>query len=303
MTLFEQIISEVINPELFSSTENNSLIDAVNNVKRVRIVYHDREYDRYGKNERIIIPIAYGIDKRSGQPSIRAYQVAWSSKRGFNRPTNDMAAKRNPSYWRDRPHWKLFRVDRIVSWANSTKNASQSDIDAIKSDGLNRSGDDYFSTYFAVSPLCDQSSFNITNVKDYQSSKEIGPNPISKQQISTEFEPETQENEPQGTEKTVDNLSTNNYITNKPNKINAPDTVPITKSDILGTTGETNNIERTVNNYENPINKIDDNPITKDQISPKDSEFARTVNDLTNRMDNLYKDNEEENEEEEEQWQ
>ena len=297
MTLFEQIISEVTfsSPEL-RQNRAQTIIDAINRLRKVRITYDD-EQGGSGKNERTIIPIAYGIDKRNGKPSVRAYQIGWSSKRGYNRPTNDAAAKKKPSYWRERPHWKLFIVDRIGNWSTEARKASQSDVEAIKADGLNEHGDEFFSTYFAVSPLCNQSSYNISNWTDTESDKEVGPDPISKAQIATQPEPETQ-----NVEKGVDNAPETSYITNEPNKLNAPDTVPINKTDITGVDNtqndkENNSVENPIGKPTNTIDQITDEPITKDQINPKDSELARTFTDLTNRMDNLYRDEEKEEEE------
>lgn len=298
MTLFEQIISEITfsTPELRQGRAQ-SIIDAINKLRKVRITYDDEQGGK-GKNERTIIPIAFGIDKRNGKPSVRAYQIGWSSKRGFNRPTNDAAAKKTPSYWRERPHWKLFIVDRIGNWSTEPRKASQSDIEAIKADGLNTNGDSFFSTYFAVSPLCNQSTYNIENWYDTEKDKEIGPNPVEKSQITAQPEPEIQNNE-----KGVDNYPNASYITNKPSKLNAPETTPITKADITGVdnaqqNGEENNsVENPIVKPTNTIDHITDEPITKDQINPKDSEFARTFTDLTNRMDDLYRDEEKDEEE------
>lgn len=297
MTLFEQIISEVTfsTPELRQGRAQD-IIDAINKLRKVRITYND-EQGGSGKNERTIIPIAFGIDSRNEKPSVRAYQIGWSSKRGYNRPTNDTAAKKNPSYWRERPHWKLFIVDRIGNWSTELRKASKSDIEAIKADGLNTNGDSFFSTYFAVSPLCNQSSFNVQNWYDTEMDKEVGPNPIEKNQIVTQPEPE---GTTQTIEKDVDNVQPTSYITNKPSKLIAPDTVPITKSDITGNVenGEENNsVENPEEKPTNTIDQISDEPITKDQINPKDSELARTFSDLTKRMDNLYRDEENEKEE------
>lgn len=300
MTLFEQIISEALASPESRKGRANDIIDAINRLRRVRITYDDGENDRKGKNERTIIPIAYGIDKRSGKEVLRAYQLGWSSKRGYNRATNDAAAKKNPSYWRERPHWKLFRVDGIGNWSTELRKASQSDIEAIKADGLNPHGDSFFSSFFAVSPLCNQSSFNISNWYDTDADKEIGPDPVTKAQIATQPEPETQV-QPQNIEKGVDNAPKSSYITNEPSRLNAPETVPVTKADITGVdnqNGEENNsVENPIVKLTNTIDQITDEPITKDQINPKDSEFARTFTDLTNRMDNLYRDEEKEEQE------
>ena len=107
----------------------------------------------------------------------------------------------------------------------------------------------------------------------------------------------------QNIEKVVDNYPNAGYITNKPSKLNAPETTPITKADITGVdnaqqNGEENNsVENPIVKPTNTIDHITDEPITKDQINPKDSELARTFTDLTNRMDDLYRDEEKDKEE------
>ena len=107
----------------------------------------------------------------------------------------------------------------------------------------------------------------------------------------------------QNIEKGVDNYPNISYITNKASKLNAPETTPITKADITDAdnaqqNGEENNsVENPIVKPTNTIDHITDEPITKDQINPKDSELARTFTDLTNRMDDLYRDEEKDKEE------
>ena len=100
MTIFEQILQET--NLLTEALDIHSITTAIEKMLRVRMVYNDGKKDREGKNERIIFPIAYGLSK-SGNPVVRAFEVYGSAKRGYNRPTNDRATKKNPEYYRDMP--------------------------------------------------------------------------------------------------------------------------------------------------------------------------------------------------------
>ena len=166
---------------------------------------------------------------------------------------------------------------------------------------FNKDGDEYLNgNCFALSPLCDSDGVNIQKWFDTDADKEVGPDPIEKSQIAAQPEQPEEEPQAQTVEKGVDNVQPTSYITNKPSKLIAPDTVPITKSDITGNVenGEENNsVENPEEKPTNTIDQITDEPITKDQINPKDSELARTFTDLTKRMDNLYRDEEKEKEE------
>lgn len=102
MTLFEQILSE--QGLLLEMTNDQNIIKAIRKALRVRMTYHDGEWDRKGKNERYILPVAYGTN--GDVAYVRAYETAGSSKRGLNNNDGD-----HP----DGNPWKLFKVSNIVS--------------------------------------------------------------------------------------------------------------------------------------------------------------------------------------------
>ena len=77
------------------SVENNQVIDAIKKRYEVKVTYQSDE-DPKGSGERLIQPVAYGLSK-SGNPVIRAFQ-----------PFGDTKTKV--------PHWKMFRLDRLVDW-------------------------------------------------------------------------------------------------------------------------------------------------------------------------------------------
>lgn len=293
MTLFEQIISEVLVSPDARKGRADDIIFAINNIRKVRLTYSDGKKDRKGKNERTIIPIAYGIDSRSGNEVLRAYQLSWSSKRGYNRATNNAASMNHPSYYREKPHWKLFIVDNIFGWSTERRKASKSEIEAIKADGLNQDGDKLFSKFFALSPICNKEGIEIQDVD-----VPIKSTPVTKADINPNNKGKETEEKPELSQQTVDNTKQNNYTVN--DKLNAPETKPIEKSDINPNAEEP--IGDTEERSENNLINYNDKPITKQDITepenPKNSEFVKNFNDLTQRMDALNKEEDEEENEE-----
>ena len=85
--LLESIITEEVNI--------TKITDAIRKRKPVKIKYN-ADNETKGQGERLIHPVAYGISK-SGNMVLRAFQ-----------PYGDTKTKV--------PHWKLFRVDKIIDW-------------------------------------------------------------------------------------------------------------------------------------------------------------------------------------------
>lgn len=96
MTLFEQIISSVLNEDVGV----NKINDAINNTYEVKISYHSDTDNASG--QRIIQPVAYGLTK-AGKPVIRAYQPFGDTQTSI-------------------PNWKLFLVSGIKFWKPLRKN-------------------------------------------------------------------------------------------------------------------------------------------------------------------------------------
>lgn len=84
--LTEDIINE--------SVGGNEVVDAISGRKGVLITYEGEDNGHVGK--RYIEPYVYGLTL-AGNPCIRAYQYYGDTKTGV-------------------PKWKLFRLDRIISW-------------------------------------------------------------------------------------------------------------------------------------------------------------------------------------------
>lgn len=278
----QQMLNEI------SQSHDQRIIDAINKVVRVRMTYNDRQdnfvlnYEKTklvgpdkGKNERYILPVAYGLTK-SGKRAIRAFETAGSTRRGV-------------------PHWKLFLLDNIVSWANghkSFKNYAQQLINM----GLNTQGDKGMTTLFAITPIAD------SNVQVAKDTNPIDSNPISKSEVS----PTQSLQQPQTTDRqnyvsaqsqripTIDKTQSNNYFKNK---VESPDTTPITKQDVA-TEPEVNNktqSQQPTNAEQEPSiqNAPETKPVTKDEVDNQENKLTSTFKDLTDRMNNLYKDNDE----------
>ena len=268
--------------------KDDRIKQAIRDVRRVRIYYDDHS-DVISKTKgyaiRYILPVAYGLLK-NGKKAVRAYQTAGSTKRGV-------------------PKWKLFLVDNIVDWQNSTrsfKKYKQALIDL----GLNVNGDKHMTTLYAITP------FASPDVQVSKYSHEIDPEPIVKTDVtpttSTQIiNKSTDKNIPNGNiinPHSIDNV--NNLDYNK--DIESPETLPITKNTISNPqNGEVDNddveIANNVNNTEpvttEPITKTDIENDTESEISSdndidlRNSDFIKKYNDLNNRMNNLY--NNEEN--------
>lgn len=261
---------------------DESIKQAINNVLRVRITYNDKK-DKViskskGKNERYILPVAYGLT-RNGKRAVRAYQTAGSTKRGV-------------------PKWKLFLLDNIVSWSNgkkSFKGYKQALIDL----GLNVNGDKHMTTLYAITPLANP------NVQVSKYGNEINPEPITKMDVTptTSVQTATTPSDKNISNKTIlnthsiDNVSDLDYNSD----IEAPETKPITKTNV----SNNQNIDNTGKSIEQPeitnnVEPVTTEPISKNDVNNepeheanndidlRDSDFVKKFNDLNNRMNNLY---------------
>lgn len=268
--------------------KDDRIKQAIRDVRKVRIYYDDHS-DVISKTKgyamRYILPVAYGLLK-NGKKAVRAYQTAGSTKRGV-------------------PKWKLFLVDNIIDWQNSTrsfKKYKQALIDL----GLNVNGDKQMTTLYAITPFANP------DVQISKYSHEIDPEPIAKTDVTPTtsvqtINKSTDKNIPNGNiinPHSIDNV--NNLDYNK--DIESPETLPITKNTISNPqNGEVNNddveIANSINNTEpvttEPITKTDIENDTESEISLdndidlRNSDFIKKYNDLNNRMNNLY--NNEEN--------
>lgn len=277
MSLFKGIVNESLLNELKQSREDD-VKKAINNVLRVRIGYDDKQGGK-GKNERYILPVAFGLTK-SGKKAVRAYQTAGSSKRGLTNPPNR----------RKVPKWKLFLFDNIYSWSNGSKSFKDYK-DQLIALGLNTHGDKSMTTLYAITPFADD------DVQVAKDTMPIGPKPVTK--LDVEPSNKSQNINTTDTDKfvsaatsrenDVDNVQQTSYPTNR---LTAPETQPVSKTDVGTEQGEKANGETET------MYASDTTPVTKDDVAAGENkdDIKKAFDDLNNRMDNLY--NDEENEEE-----
>lgn len=282
MSLFKEIVNESLLTELRQDREGD-VKDAINNVLRVRMVYDDKKGGK-GKNERFILPVAFGLTK-SGKKAIRAYETMGSSKRGLTNPPNR----------RKYPKWKMFLYDNIISWSNG-KRSFRDYKDALIRMGLNTQGDKSMTTLFAITPFAND------NVQVAKDTMPIDAKPVTKNDVT----PTAASQNPKTTEKDsfepasvsrnkeVDNSSNNSYFKNK---VEAPETAPVTKSDVGGNKNAPTQGQETIDK----MTATDATPITKSELETQPANGVEKVksdfNDMMNRMDNLSKDNDEEEKE------
>lgn len=287
MTLFEEIISECqLLTELTQGTEDDSIIDAIKGCKRMRISYDDHK-DKViskakGKRERNILPIVYGLLK-NGKPAVGAFQTYGSTKRGV-------------------PKWKLFLLDNIYSNSIS-KDTFWEYKDKLVELGLNMAGDKRFSKIFVISPLCDKVPGNV----EIKNTMPITDKPIQKSDIQVQQSAEqpvrqrkSSKPSPFKNQNIVDKQPQKDYTSNR---LEAPDTKPITKGDVQPNIDTNTGKTATTTNTVQPV---DSKPITKQEVEnpgvninkAEDNELTSSFKDMMNRMNNLHKDEEEQQEEE-----
>ena len=276
MSLFKEIVNESLLKEAIDSKEDR-IIAAINGVKRARIVYNDKKGGK-GKNERFILPVAYGLTK-SGKKAVRAFETMGSSKRGLTNPPNN----------RKFPKWKMFLLDNIVSWSNG-KQSFRNYKDMLVSMGLNLHGDKSMTELYAITPMASD------DVQVAKTTNPIGPKPITK--LDVEPSSKSQEKSTTDQEKfvpaaktrqnAVDKTTDTGYTTNT---LNAPETEPVTKQEVGGTQ------ENPTTGTSVDIMASKTSPITKDEIEnggENKDDVMDKFTDLTNRMNNLYNDEEDE---------
>lgn len=292
MTLFEQIVKEskaLLSELTRSQGRDQDIIDAVNNVLRVRIGYDDEQGGRKGKNLRYIIPVAYGTSS-AGNPVVRAYQTMGSSKRGL-----------------EDNKWKFFRVDRIYSW-DSGKKASETDIKEMLSaiPKFNDESDDKsLSVVYARSPLT-KAGGPLNQVPTIDSGPvtkaDVGEPVTAKATTPAKTSGQNAPSQAKTGEKNIDITPSQSYFKNK---IEAPETEPITKRQISEPEEEQpqQNVQEPAEAPKDNLQPVrTDTPVTKDQIEDTEDimndKEVKAMNDFAKRMNNVENGEEEENEEE-----
>ena len=277
MSLLREILAEsfLIREDASVDAINN----AVNNMHPARIVYNGPSEG--GNGEREIYPVAYGLST-AGNPVVRAFQPQGSTSSEV-------------------PSWKFFRIDRISSWENDNSRT----FNPEELNGFNDKGDEQIETLYAISP--------IGNVKPERQpeqpeepEKVLTGHPVRKGEVdnggadkNTERQYYTandavrdilQTSNPkigQTQDKNIDKVAGQDYNSKETQPVR--DAVPVTKTDIDPNAANEPS-DRNPDLYGN------DGPVMKDDLTPETGNtLTNSFNDITNRMNNLYNDEEEEN--------
>ena len=276
MSLLREILAEsfLIREDASVDAINN----AVNNMHPVRIVYYGPSGT--GTGEREIYPVAYGIST-AGNPVVRAFQPQGSTSTEV-------------------PAWKFFRLDRIKKWENDNSRTFNPD----ELNGFNDKGDEQIETLYAISPISNAKPERQPEQPE-EPEKVVTGHPVRKGEVDnggadkdTEKEYYTandavrdilQTSNPkigQTQDKSIDKVAGQDYNSKETQPVR--DAVPVTKTDIDPNAANEPN-DRNPDLYGN------DGPVMKDDLAPETGNtLTNSFNDLTNRMNNLYNDEEEE---------
>ena len=273
MNLFKQILSEL--HILNEDASVNDVNDAIQNMHKVKITYDKNGHNR----ERIICPVAYGIST-AGNPVVRAFQEAGDTNTSV-------------------PKWKLFRLERILSW----ETLSNQEYDINKLVGFNKNGDEQIETLYTIAPIGKGKSPQLIKNPDGEIEAPITDRPVTKVQITQPKKSAAiinrEENSSytandavndiimgaKNTNKNIDTGDKSSYTSS--DNINANGSSPIFQGDITGDNGDSIEIagQRDAGQEED---KIENEPITKDELNQTDEPDAlNEIKDLMKRMNKV----------------
>ena len=273
MNLLKEILSEL--HILNEDAAINDVNDAIQNMHKVKITY-----DKNGHNRaRIICPVAYGIST-AGNPVVRAFQEAGDTNTSV-------------------PKWKLFRLERILSW----ENLSNQPYDIHKLVGFNKNGDEQIETLYTIAPIGKGKNTELIKNPDGELTAPITDKPVSKVQITqpkksaevisraenSSYTANDAVNDvilgAKNTNKGIDNEPENTYTSS--DNIDAEGSSPIFQGDITGSENDSMEIagQRDAGEEEN---KIENEPIKKDELNQTgEPEALAEIKDLIKRMNKV----------------
>lgn len=276
MSLLREILAEAF--LLREDASVDAINNAVNNMHPVRIVYNGPSGT--GNGERVIYPVAYGVST-AGNPVVRAFQPQGSTSSEV-------------------PAWKFFRLDRINRWDNDNSRT----FNPEELNGFNDKGDEQIETLYAISPIGNARPEKQPEEPE-KPEKVLTGHPVRKGEVdnggadkNTEQEYYTandavrdilQTSNPkigQRQDKNIDKVAGQDYNSKETQPVR--DAVPVTKTDIDPNAANEPS-DRNPDLYGN------DGPVMKDDLTPETGNtLTNSFNDLTDRMNNLYNDEEEE---------
>ena len=277
MSLLKEILEESF--LLREDASGDAINNAVNNMHPVRIVYNGPSGT--GNGEREIYPVAYGLST-AGNPVVRAFQPQGSTSSEV-------------------PSWKFFRIDRIERWDNDNSRT----FNPEELNGFNDKGDEQIETLYAISPISNAKPERQPEQPE-EPEKVVTGHPVRKGEVdnggadkNTERQYYTandavrdilQTSNPkigQAQDKNIDKVAGQDYNSKETQPVR--DAVPVTKTDIDPNAANEPS-------GRNPDLYGNDGPVMKDDLTPETGNtLTNSFNDMTNRMNNLYNDKEEEN--------
>ena len=281
MSLLREILAEAFLIREDASVD--AINNAVNNMHPVNSVYNGPS--GAGNGERVIYPVAYGLST-AGNPVVRAFQPQGSTSSEV-------------------PAWKFFRLDRIKKWENDNSRT----FNPAELNGFNENGDEQIETLYAISPIGDAKAEKMPEKKPeaepQKPEKILTGHPVSKKEVDnggadkeTEKQYYTANDAVQDVlrtsnpkigqrqDKNIDKVAGQDYNSKETQPVR--DAVPVTKTDIDGPGAATEPENRNVDLYGN------DGPVMKTDIEPKQDTLADAFKNLTDRMNGLNNNEEEE---------
>ena len=280
MGLLKEILEEAF--LLREDASVDAINNAVNNMHPVRIIYNGPSGT--GNGERVIYPVAYGIST-AGNPVVRAFQPQGSTSSEV-------------------PAWKFFRIDRIKKWENDNSTT----FNPEELNGFNEDGDEQIETLYAISPIGNakpQEAPEKQPEKPEEPEKIVTGHPVRKGEVDNGGADKNTEKQyysandavrdvlqtsnpkiGQTQNKNIDKVAGQDYNSKETQPVR--DAVPVTKTDIDGKDAKTEPTDRNPDLYGN------DGPVMKTDLEPKQDTLATSFKDMTDRMNGLYNDEEEE---------
>lgn len=281
MSLLREILEEAF--LLREDASVDAINNAVNNMHPVHIIYNGPS--GAGNGDRVIYPVAYGIST-AGNPVVRAFQPQGSTSSEV-------------------PAWKFFRIDRIKKWENDNSTT----FNPEELNGFNENGDEQIETLYAIAPIGNVKPEPIQKKepeKPEEPEKIVTGHPVRKGEVDNGGADKNTEKQyysandavrdvlqtsnpkiGQTQDKNIDKVAGQDYNSKETQPVR--DAVPVTKTDIDGLDAETEPTDRNPDLYGN------DGPVMKTDLEPKQDTLATSFKDMTDRMNGLYNDEEEEN--------
>ena len=279
MSLLREILEEAF--LLREDASVDAINSAVNNMHPAVITYNGPSGN--GNGPRTIYPVAYGLST-AGNPVVRAFQPQGSTSTEV-------------------PAWKFFRIDRIASW----KNDNSRTFNPAELNGFNEDGDEQIETLYAISPIggAEVEKQPKKQTEPEKPEKVLTGHPVRKGEVDNGGADKNTERQyytandavrdilntsnpkiGQENNKNIDKVAGQDYNAKETQPVR--DALPVTKTELDGPGAATEPAERNPDLYGN------EGPVMKTDLTPKPETLAGNFKDMSDRMNGLYNDEEEE---------